>query len=98
MSRVSGSVYALSSTRTASVRRNGRTIGDGSAFGGRAGVADHVIIGEGAQIGAGAGVFRDVAPKAVMGGYPSLPMRQWLREVAWLSKAAAVRRREEPDQ
>ncbi|MDO8911759.1 MAG: UDP-3-O-(3-hydroxymyristoyl)glucosamine N-acyltransferase [Phenylobacterium sp.] len=74
------------------------TIGDGSAFGGRAGVADHVIIGEGAQIGAGAGVFRDVAPKAVMGGYPAMPMRQWLREVAWLTKAAAVRRREEPDQ
>lgn len=73
-------------------------IGDGSAFGGRAGVADHVIIGEGAQIGAGAGVFRDVPPRAVMGGYPATPMRQWLREVAWLSKSAAVRRREEPDQ
>ncbi len=74
------------------------TIGDGSAFGGRAGVADHVIIGEGAQIGAATGVFRDVPPKAVMGGYPAMPMRQWLREVAWLSKSAAVRRREEPDQ
>lgn len=74
------------------------TIGDGAAFGGRAGVSDHVIIGEGAQIGAAAGVLRDVPPRAVMGGYPAMPMRQWLREVAWLSKSAAVRRREEPDQ
>ena len=74
------------------------TIGDGAAFGGRAGVGDHIIIGEGAQIGAGAGVLRDVPPKVVMGGYPAVPLRQWLREVAWLSKAAALRRREEPDQ
>ncbi|MFN3514359.1 MAG: UDP-3-O-(3-hydroxymyristoyl)glucosamine N-acyltransferase [Phenylobacterium sp.] len=65
------------------------TIGDGAAFGGRAGVADHVTIGDGAQIAAAAGIFRDVPAKARWGGMPGQPVRQWMREVAWLSRAAA---------
>lgn len=64
------------------------TIGDGAAFGGRAGVADHVKIGEGAQIAAASGIFRDVPPKARWGGMPGQPLRQWMREVAWLSRSA----------
>jgi UDP-3-O-[3-hydroxymyristoyl] glucosamine N-acyltransferase len=63
-------------------------IGDGAAFGGRAGVADHVNIGDGAQIAAASGIFRDVPAKARWGGMPGQPLRQWMREVAWLSKSA----------
>lgn len=62
-------------------------IGDGAAFGGRAGVADHVNIGDGAQIAAASGIFRDVPAKARWGGMPGQPLRQWMREVAWLSKS-----------
>jgi UDP-3-O-[3-hydroxymyristoyl] glucosamine N-acyltransferase len=64
------------------------TIGDGAAFGGRAGVADHVSIGDGAQIAAASGIFRDVPAKARWGGMPGQPLRQWMREVAWLARAA----------
>lgn len=63
-------------------------IGDGAAFGGRAGVADHVNIGDGAQIAAASGIFRDVPAKARWGGMPGQPLRQWMREVAWLSRSA----------
>ena len=65
------------------------TIGDGVAFGGRAGVADHVTIGDGAQIAAGSGVMKDVPAGETWGGYPAKPLRQWMREIAWLTRAAA---------
>lgn len=67
-------------------------IGDGSAFGGRAGLKDHLVIGEGVQIAAGAGVLRDVPAGETWGGFPAQPIRQWMREVAWLGRASSQRR------
>ncbi|MDP3745975.1 MAG: UDP-3-O-(3-hydroxymyristoyl)glucosamine N-acyltransferase [Phenylobacterium sp.] len=68
------------------------TIGDGVAFGGRAGVADHISIGDRAQIAAAAGLFRNVPAGETWGGVPAQPIRKWMREVAWLSKSAGVRK------
>ncbi|WP_374570499.1 UDP-3-O-(3-hydroxymyristoyl)glucosamine N-acyltransferase [Phenylobacterium sp.] len=69
------------------------TIGDGVMFGGRAGVADHVNISSGARVGAAAGVMRDIPPGETWSGYPAKPLREWMRETAWLTKMA--RRRKE---
>jgi UDP-3-O-[3-hydroxymyristoyl] glucosamine N-acyltransferase len=71
------------------------TIGDGAQFGGRAGIADHLVIGAGARIAAAAGLMHDVPPGQTWGGVPARPIRQWMRETAWLTKHAA--RREEGD-
>jgi UDP-3-O-[3-hydroxymyristoyl] glucosamine N-acyltransferase len=67
-------------------------IGDGVQFGGKAGVADHVTIGDGAVIAADAAVMRDIGPGEKWGGSPARPFRQWMREAAWLSHAAARRK------
>ncbi|MGE5566697.1 MAG: UDP-3-O-(3-hydroxymyristoyl)glucosamine N-acyltransferase [Parcubacteria group bacterium] len=64
-------------------------VGDGVAFGGRAGIADHVNIGSGAQIAAAAGVMKDVPAGETWGGLPARPVRQWMRETAWLIRQAA---------
>jgi len=64
------------------------TIGDGAAFGGRAGVIDHVTIGAGAQIAAAAGVMKDIPAGERWGGSPARPVKQWLRETAWLTRNA----------
>lgn len=64
-------------------------VGDGVAFGGRAGVADHIAIGSGAQIAAAAGVMKDVPAGETWGGTPARPVRQWMRETAWLIRNAA---------
>ncbi|CAN7235140.1 UDP-3-O-(3-hydroxymyristoyl)glucosamine N-acyltransferase [Phenylobacterium sp. LjRoot225] len=67
------------------------TIGDGAQFGGRAGIADHLVIGDGARIAGGAGLMHNVPAGETWGGVPARPIRQWMRETAWLGKHAARR-------
>jgi UDP-3-O-[3-hydroxymyristoyl] glucosamine N-acyltransferase len=64
-------------------------VGDGVMMGGQTGVADHLTIGSGAQIAAKSGVMRNVAAKAVVGGFPAMPIKDWHRQtlgIARLSK------------
>jgi UDP-3-O-[3-hydroxymyristoyl] glucosamine N-acyltransferase len=67
------------------------TIGDGVMMGGRVGVADHRSIGRGAILAAGSAVMHDVPAGETWAGYPAKPLRQWLREVAWLGRAIGKR-------
>jgi len=54
----------------------------------QAGIAGHLKIGAGARIAAKTGVMRDVPAGAEVGGYPAVPMKQWLRQVAILGNLA----------
>ena len=67
------------------------TIGDGCMFGGRVGIADHVNVGDSARLAAAAGLLRDVPAGERWGGTPARPVRQWLRESAWLATMAQRR-------
>lgn len=69
-------------------------VGDGSMLGGRVGIADHVVVGEKVSLAASAGLFRDVGSGETWGGTPAKPIRQWMREVAWLNKQASPRKRD----
>jgi len=64
------------------------TIGDFVVMAGQSGLAGHLNIGSGAQIAAKTGVMKDVPAGAKIAGIPATNMRQWLREVAWLRRAA----------
>jgi len=64
-------------------------VGDGAQFGGRAGVADHITIGAGARLAAGSGAMKDVPAGETWGGVPARPLRQWMKESAWLMRNAA---------
>ncbi len=66
-------------------------VGDGCMFGGRAGVSDHVTIGAGARIAAAAGVMKDVPPGESWGGSPARLLGRWMRETAWVARAARRR-------
>ncbi|MBW3558595.1 MAG: UDP-3-O-(3-hydroxymyristoyl)glucosamine N-acyltransferase [Proteobacteria bacterium] len=66
-------------------------VGDGAVFGGRAGIADHLEIGAGARIAAAAGVMKDVPPGEMWVGSPARPIRRFMRETAWLARAAQKR-------
>jgi UDP-3-O-[3-hydroxymyristoyl] glucosamine N-acyltransferase len=72
------------------------TIGDGAQFGGRAGVADHITIGAGARVGAASGVMKNIPAGETWGGMPARPIRQWLKETAWLARMAGRKTGERP--
>lgn len=67
------------------------TIGDRALLAGRVGVVDHAVIGADAVLAAGSAVLQDVPAGEVWCGYPAKPRMQWLREVAWLARAARKR-------
>lgn len=69
------------------------SIGDGVAMGGRVGVADHIHIGAGARIAASAGIMRDVPAGETYGGVPAKPLKQYFREVSWLEKQVAAKKK-----
>ena len=66
-------------------------VGDGVQFGGRVGLKDHVRVGAGARVAAGAAVLGDVGAGETVAGYPAKPIRTWMRELAWLARAAQKR-------
>ncbi|HEV7690706.1 MAG TPA: UDP-3-O-(3-hydroxymyristoyl)glucosamine N-acyltransferase [Hyphomonadaceae bacterium] len=67
------------------------TVGDGVQFGGRVGLKDHVTVGPGARLAAGSAVLGDVPAGETWAGYPAKPVRTWMRELAWLARAAQKR-------
>jgi UDP-3-O-[3-hydroxymyristoyl] glucosamine N-acyltransferase len=62
-------------------------IGDGVMMGGQVGVADHLTIGDGATLVAGSGLIHDVPAGETWGGYLAKPVRTWMREQTWLTRA-----------
>jgi UDP-3-O-[3-hydroxymyristoyl] glucosamine N-acyltransferase len=67
-------------------------VGDLSQFGGKAGVGDHVIIGERVRLAAGALAMRDIPDGETWCGQPARPIRKFMREVAWVSRRANARK------
>lgn len=62
------------------------TLGDYVVCGGQVGLADHLKIGSGVQIGAQSGVMRDIEPGAIVMGTPTVPFKDFMRQVAFLQK------------
>ena len=61
-------------------------LGDFVVVAGQAGITGHLHIGSGARIGAQAGVMRDISAGETVGGSPAVPMTQWLRQSAEISR------------
>ena len=61
-------------------------VGDGVMTGGHVGVANHFTVGENTTLAGYSGVIEDVPDNVVWGGIPARPVRQWLKEMAWLKK------------
>ncbi|KAB0681789.1 UDP-3-O-(3-hydroxymyristoyl)glucosamine N-acyltransferase [Aureimonas leprariae] len=68
------------------------TLRDGVSIGGQTVVNNHVTIGEGARIAAVSSVADDVPAGATLGGTPAKPVRDWFREITWVSEMAKAGR------
>ena len=55
-------------------------------LGGQVGIADHVTVGDGAQVGAQSGVHRDVPAGAAVIGTPAMPAEAGLRAMAAIGR------------
>lgn len=55
-------------------------IGDYVVLGGQVGVAGHLNIGSMVNVAAQSGVAKDIEPKAIVGGSPAVPIKQWHRQ------------------
>ena len=62
------------------------TFGDYVVCGGQTGFADHLNIGSGVQVGAQSGVMRDIEPGSIVMGTPTVPIKDFMRQVAFLQK------------
>ncbi|TVR98327.1 MAG: UDP-3-O-(3-hydroxymyristoyl)glucosamine N-acyltransferase [Rhodospirillales bacterium] len=64
------------------------TIGDFVMIAGQAGLSGHLKVGDGARIGAQSGIMRDIPPGQTVFGYPAMPYKQYMRQVALLARLA----------
>ncbi len=64
------------------------TLEDFVVLGGKVGVADHITIGQGAQVAARSGVTKNVPAGAIYGGFPARQIAEWRREVVALRRLA----------
>ena len=62
--------------------------GDYVMTGGQTGFAGHIKIGSGAKIAAQSGIMRDVPAGEEVMGSPAVPIRQFMRQTAIMSKMA----------
>ena len=61
-------------------------IEDYAVLAGQVGVAGHLRIGMGARIAAQSGIMRDVPPGEEQMGYPAVPIKQFMRQTATISR------------
>jgi UDP-3-O-[3-hydroxymyristoyl] glucosamine N-acyltransferase len=61
-------------------------LGDGVTLAGQVGVVGHVKIGTGVTVAAKAGISSSIPDGAIYGGYPAVPIMEWRRQVATLSR------------
>jgi UDP-3-O-[3-hydroxymyristoyl] glucosamine N-acyltransferase len=67
-------------------------LGDFVVVAGQSGITGHINIAKGTQIAAQSGVMRDTRPGEKLAGSPAIPIREFFRQTATLSKLTRVKK------
>jgi UDP-3-O-[3-hydroxymyristoyl] glucosamine N-acyltransferase len=68
------------------------TLGDFVVLAGQVGIADHISIGDRTMVSAQSGIVKDVEPGQTIGGYYTMPQKEWLKVQAILPKLPELRK------
>lgn len=68
-------------------------IEDFALLGGQSGMTGHLVLGRGAKVAAQSGVMQDVPAGGEVGGTPAQPLRDVMREIAWLRRTMRAQKR-----
>jgi UDP-3-O-[3-hydroxymyristoyl] glucosamine N-acyltransferase len=68
-------------------------IGNNVTIGGQVGTVGHIKIGDNVTLAARSGVTRDIAPNQLLGGFPAIPHRKWLKAQAGFSNIPDLRKK-----
>jgi UDP-3-O-[3-hydroxymyristoyl] glucosamine N-acyltransferase len=68
-------------------------IGSDCILAGQVGTSGHLTVGDGAVITAQSGVPNDVPPRLLYSGYPAVPNREWLKNMAALNRLPDLQKR-----
>jgi UDP-3-O-[3-hydroxymyristoyl] glucosamine N-acyltransferase len=71
--------------------------GDFVMAGGQSGFAGHLTVGNGAKIAAQSGIMRDIPAGAEVMGYPATDLKQFMRQVATLSRLSVRKKGEQKE-
>ncbi len=77
---------AVASWSPRAASRAAPTIGAGSVLAAQVGITGHLTIGPQVQLAARTAVIRDLPGGATYGGIPAVPIREWRRQVAAISR------------
>jgi UDP-3-O-[3-hydroxymyristoyl] glucosamine N-acyltransferase len=61
-------------------------VGENVTFGAQSGTSGHLEVGNGIMFAARSGVTKDIKQSGIYAGFPAKPHKQWLKEVATISK------------
>ena len=62
------------------------TLGNYVVVGGKTAISDHLTIGDRVMIAGGSGIAHSIPSGEVVAGYPAIPIREWLKAQAVISK------------
>lgn len=69
------------------------TVGNNVTFAGQVGTVGHITIGNNCVFGGKTGITNNVPDNSVMGGFPAMPMKEWLRQEASVRKVGEMLKR-----
>ena len=70
-------------------------IGNYCALGGQVGISGHLTIGDQSQIAAQGGVIQDLPPHSIVGGTPTVPIRDWHKQTIAIKQLTQKRKKNE---